>query len=84
MTAVCLSAPGGVVVIFQEDIMHRFFFCLSLLLLFILSGCSSVTVNYDYDPGADFSTIHTYGWGKSASVDDELTANPLLKKRIDR
>jgi hypothetical protein len=62
--------------------MNRFFLLLSLLLFFVVPGCSSVNVDYDYDPVADFAAIHTYGWGQASSVDDELARNPLLKKRI--
>ena len=62
--------------------MNTVFFFFPLLLTFILGGCSTVTVNYDYDQAADFSTIHTYSWGQANSNDDELTKNPLLKKRI--
>ncbi len=63
--------------------MHRIFFFFPLLLAFFVSGCSSVSVNYDYDPAADFSAIKTYSWGQANSGNDELTRNPLLKKRIE-
>ncbi len=62
--------------------MNRFFLLLPLLLSFFVSGCSTVSVNYDYDPAADFSVIQTYSLGQSNGADDELANNPLLKKRI--
>ena len=30
------------------------------LMLYLLAGCSSVTTNYDYDPGVDFSKFKTF------------------------
>jgi len=62
--------------------MNFLFLLLPLLLTFILGGCSTVSVKYDYDQAADFSMIHTYSWGQANSDDDELTKNPLLKKRF--
>ena len=51
-------------------------------LCYFLSGCSTVSVNYDYDNKADFSAIHTYNWGESNGADDELSNNQILKNRI--
>jgi len=62
--------------------MHRIFLYISLLLFFAVSGCSTVSVHSDYDPSYNFSTIQTYSWGQSGTVDDELARNPFLKKRI--
>lgn len=53
-----------------------------LLFITVLTGCSAVSVNYDYDSKVDFSAIHTYNWGESNEADDELTKNQLLKNRI--
>ncbi len=60
----------------------QFFFFLLFLCLFIVSGCSSLHVNADFDPAADFSSIHTYAWQKVKGRDDALADNPLLYKRI--
>ncbi len=50
--------------------------------IFLVIGCSSIQVNTDFDPTADFSTIRTYGWKKVKVQDDALADNPLLYKRI--
>ncbi len=62
--------------------MRRILWCLPLLFFIAVSGCSTVSVNSDYDPSYNFSTIQTYGWGQSGIIDDELARNPFLKKRI--
>jgi len=58
----------------------------SFYLLFVFSltfyGCSSVRINSDFDPAADFSSIHTYSWKKVHIQGDALAANPLLYKSI--
>ncbi len=66
-----------------EEVMRR----LSLLFVFLLvlaavAGCSSIGVQTDYDPDADFSTIKTYAWAEDDSQAGELAENPLLRKRI--
>ncbi len=46
-------------------------------------GCSSLSVNTDFDPGNDFSQYKTYMWyGGEMPADDALSANPLVKKRV--
>lgn len=62
--------------------MNRFSLLTLLLLVYFLSGCSTVSVNYDYDNKSDFSAIHTYNWGESNGADDELAKNQILKNRI--
>ncbi|VAX18294.1 hypothetical protein MNBD_IGNAVI01-378 [hydrothermal vent metagenome] len=54
-----------------------------LLLLISMIGCSSISVNTDYDPTIDFSKYKTYKWfeGK-APKDDELVKYPLVRKRV--
>ena len=54
-----------------------------LLLLISMVGCSSISVNTDYDPSIDFSKYKTYKWfeGK-APKDDELAKYPLVRKRV--
>ena len=59
-----------------------FFFFLLFLSLFVVSGCSSLRVHTDFDPAADFSSIHTYAWNKVNVSGDALADNPLLYKRI--
>lgn len=50
--------------------------------LLFLFGCSSVRVHSDFDPAADFSTIHTFSWKQVNVPGDALAANPFLYKRI--
>lgn len=58
------------------------FFYVSFIFLFSLCGCSTVQVNSDFDPEADFSSINSYNWKKVNVKDDALANNPLLYKRI--
>jgi hypothetical protein len=57
-----------------------------IILLAFLSGCSTVTVNYDYDNNTDWSNFKTYGWmGGPGGSDDPTSAIPqtsLLDQRI--
>jgi hypothetical protein len=55
---------------------------LPLLFLFILSACSSIRVNSDYDSRADFSQYKTYAFHKSGI--DKVQISGLDKKRILR
>ena len=53
---------------------------LSIVLLIALQfGCSSLMVTYDYDPGADFSTLRTFDW--LADV-QEPTGDPRLDNSL--
>lgn len=60
----------------------QFTFCFIFIFFLILCGCSSVRVNSDFDPAADFSAIHTYSWKKVNIQGDALAQNPLLYKSI--
>ncbi|MES2240686.1 MAG: DUF4136 domain-containing protein [Bacteroidota bacterium] len=51
-----------------------------LLFLFILSSCSSIRVNSDYDSHADFSQYKTYAFHKRGI--DRVALSELDKKRI--
>lgn len=53
---------------------------LPLLLLFLLSSCSSVRVNYDYDKNSTFDGYKTFAYQKSGI--DKVTISDLDKKRI--
>jgi hypothetical protein len=53
---------------------------LSVLGFFILSSCSSVYVNTDYDKKANFAAYKTYAYNKSSI--DKLEISDLDKKRI--
>lgn len=46
------------------------------LIVWLLSGCASHKVGYDYDRSADFSTYHTYEWLR---VEQEKTGD----RRVD-
>jgi hypothetical protein len=53
-------------------------------LILIVSACSSVRVNYDFDPGTNFSPWQTFAWypAESPPVGDPRLDNPLLNERI--
>lgn len=53
-----------------------------LLLLFLLSSCSSVTVNSDYDKKVDFSLYKTFAFHKAGI--DKAEISDLDKKRVLR
>lgn len=57
------------------------------ILLAALAGCSSITVNHDYDSEADFTTYRTFGWmprsGQAPGTAAEAkTMSDLLDRRI--
>lgn len=56
---------------------------LAALVVIGLTGCSSVTVNYDYDPSVNFQEFKTFGW-MPTHVDDPVgkSGNDLVEKRI--
>jgi hypothetical protein len=45
----------------------------------LAAGCASLSVDYDYDPGADFSTLRTFNWlpRDSGSPSQELTVKRI-------
>ena len=57
--------------------MKRFHVAVVLFLVGAL-GCSSVSINYDYDPDADFSSYRSYAWMKNT----QTSQNSLMDKRI--
>ena len=50
----------------------------------ILSGCSSVSVNRDYDTSTDFSSLKTFAWqhAKQPETGDPRIDNDLHDERI--
>jgi len=56
----------------------------SLIILIALTSCSSVTTNYDYDPGIDFTQYKSFKIYDGETVPgDELAKHPLIKKRVE-
>ncbi len=55
---------------------------LPLFLLILLTSCSAVKVNYDYDKNVDFNQFKTYAFQKSGI--DKVEVSDLDKKRILR
>jgi hypothetical protein len=51
-----------------------------VIFIFILSACSSVRVNYDYDKNIDFNQYKTYAFHKKGV--DKVEISGLDKKRI--
>jgi len=60
--------------------MKKLFVVLVSLVLF--AGCSSISVQSDYDNSADFASYKSYSWYSGEVSDDILKQNPLVKKRI--
>jgi hypothetical protein len=54
----------------------------TLGILLALMGCSSVAIDYDFDPAADFSKYRTYHWVDEDVGHDVLAQMPLVKDRI--
>jgi hypothetical protein len=50
-----------------------------LLFSVVLSGCNSVSMNYDYDANFDFSTLKYYSW---LEVPNDFPANEITINRI--
>ncbi len=48
-------------------------------LLFLLIACSTISVNYDYDRGADFTVLRTYDW---LPIPPEAGVDGITVKRI--
>jgi hypothetical protein len=44
------------------------------------AGCSTIDVQTDYDPAADFTTLKTFKWVDAKGSD--LDKNPLIKSRV--
>jgi hypothetical protein len=58
-----------------------------LILALLFPGCSSIDVNHDFDPDANFYQYTTYGWleqptTSSGSAREATMQNQLLDKRI--
>ncbi len=55
-----------------------------LLLFFIGSGCSPITVRYDYDREYDFGKYRTYCWPSGDHIDkyNTFAQNTLIYKRV--
>lgn len=55
---------------------------LSVLLLLIITGCSSISVTSDYDNSADFSSYKTFYIYSDVLKGSTLETVPLVKKRV--
>lgn len=58
---------------------------LVLILAAVLAGCSTIEVNHDYDPKANFAGLKTYEWLKEAQKptgDPRIDGNTILENRI--
>jgi hypothetical protein len=62
--------------------MKKFSILFVLGLVWIAFSCSSISVNYDYDPGTDFNKFQTYQIYEDPIEGDALTKNPLVRKRV--
>ena len=66
---------------------RNFFLGISLLILLVaVAGCSSLSVNYDFDQNVDWSKFQTYGWMETpqrpSDPSSPLQDTPLLMQRI--
>ena len=65
---------------------NQFLGVLIFILLVAVSGCSSLSVNYDYDQDANWAKYRTYGWMETPERDTNPAAplgdSGLLKQRI--
>lgn len=58
---------------------------LVLALLAGVAGCSTMEINYDYDPQADFAGLKTYDWldePQKPTGDPRIDGNTILESRI--
>ena len=60
----------------------------AILLLLVLTACA-IPVRLDYDPEANFSALHTYGWApvaevKSSNEDALAASDTLLRQRLEQ
>jgi len=58
---------------------------LLMVLSAVLAGCSSMEINYDFDPKANFSGLKTYAWLKEKQKptgDPRIDGNTILEARI--
>jgi len=67
--------------------MKRRTFPAALLALLLAAGCAPITVNHDYDPETDFSSLKTFDWMPDpatviTSMPDVLAGSSLIEKRI--
>lgn len=53
-------------------------------LVLLLASCSTISVNTDFDPKADFAALTTFDVGNTTNQNDELVQNPLLQQRVNR
>lgn len=57
---------------------------IGLLLAFLLAGCSTVSVNYDYDQNVAFANYRTYGWlGSGTGTGGNPATNRLSSDLLD-
>ena len=61
---------------------NKLLFLSVIMLSYLVSSCSSITVKKDYDPSVDFSKYKTYKWGTASDPNDVLLKNPLILKRV--
>ena len=55
----------------------------TLILSLSIVGCSSYSVQSDYDPETNFTAYKSYGWLKELEIEgDALAKYPLVRKRI--
>ena len=54
--------------------------------LMVAAGCAGLTVQHDYDPGADFSDYRTFSWisDRPVLIINPQMNNPMVQQQIPR
>jgi hypothetical protein len=78
-----LGFCGGILL---NSARNQFLGVLIFILLVAVSGCSSLSVNYDYDQNVDWTKFKTYGWMDVTQAPSHpsspLQNTPLLEQRV--
>lgn len=69
----------------EDSQLSRGLAAVTVMLAALAAGCSSMEVNYDFDPKADFSGLKTYSWldkPQKLTGDPRIDGNTILESRI--
>lgn len=58
------------------------YFLIAAITIGFITGCSSVSVTNDYNPGIDFSSYKSFDLYNGIIKDSQLESAPLVKKRV--
>ena len=70
----------------MNSVRNQFLGILVFILLVAVTGCSSLSVNYDYDQNVEWTKFQTYGWMEISKPPSDpsspLQDTPLLQQRV--